>query len=133
MNYDFEIVHKPGNSNIADYMSRQPAKRKEDDQDYNERETESHINMITTQSLPKATSMEEIAQETSKDPALALVKRKLQGELLSSTEKELIKSFDRVTNELSITRQGIMLRGTRKVIPTTLQDKMLTLAHEGYL
>ena len=48
MNYDFEIVHKPGNSNIADYMSRQPAKRKEDDQDYNERETESHINMITT-------------------------------------------------------------------------------------
>jgi len=77
--------------------------------------------------------MEEIAQETSKDPALALVKRQLQGELLSSTGKELIKSFDRVTNELSITRQGIMLRGTRIVIPTTLQDKMLSLAHEGHL
>lgn len=63
--YKFVVKHKPGASNIADYISRNPISQQSlhDHEDVAER----YINMIACNALPKAISRTEMVNETSKD------------------------------------------------------------------
>ena len=44
-----------------------------------------------------------------------------------------VKAFKAVKNELTTTTQGIILRGTRIVIPAVLQQRAIDIAHESRL
>ena len=45
----------------------------------------------------------------------------------------IYKQFKKVEKELSVTDDGIVLRGTRIVMPKALREKTVEIAHEGHL
>ena len=123
----FKIVYKSGTNNPADYLSRHPtneSKRKQ------EKMTEQYINFVTQNSFPKATSLNEIIQATNADAALTKLKDAIK---TNKWDSPAVKPFKPVKNELTTTTQGVILRGTRIVVPTALQQRAINLAHEAHL
>ena len=125
--YAFKIVYKSGTNNPADYLSRHPtneSKRKQ------EKMTEQYINFVTQNSIPKAMSLNEIIQATNADAALTELKDAIK---TNKWDSPAVKPFKPVKNELTTTTQGVILRGTRIVVPTALQQRAINLAHEAHL
>ena len=56
--YSFKVQYKAGSENFADYLSRHPSSQQSRKQ---ERIAEEYVNMITSHSVPKAMSLDEIA------------------------------------------------------------------------
>ena len=44
----------------------------------------------------------------------------------------MTKQFDNILNEFSVAENGVVMRGPRIVIPESLQQKVIELAHEGH-
>ena len=132
VNFDFEIIHKPGNSNIADYLSRHPSHGEDSETDL-ENEAEGYVNFIAKFDTPKRVTTEELIEATHKDASLMLVSILIAGGKLSNEETKSIASYLKITCELSVTNEGLVLRGCRLVIPASLQEKTVMIAHEGHL
>ena len=47
-------------------------------------------------------------------------------------EQPELNKFRRVLDELSVTEEGLILRNHRIVIPSSLQEQIVNLAHEGH-
>ena len=43
-----------------------------------------------------------------------------------------LQAFEQVEKELSVTEDGILLRGARIVMPKALREKAVEIAHEGH-
>jgi hypothetical protein len=129
--FDFDIVHRPGRDNIADYMSRHPVTNDES-RDFEEM-TERYINFVSENARPTAIKMNELIEATLRDKELNYVKSQLNGEKTRKDESSQFKSYEKVINELSISKEGLVLRGNRIVIPDSLIDTVLSIAHEGHL
>ena len=123
--YDFTIVHKPGNDNIADYLSRNPVEQTVTSK--HEEMAESYLNLVSTAATPKAISRQELIEATLKDRRLANAKKMLQGKRHLKD-----KRFSKIISELSVTHDGLLMRGNRLVIPKEYQKKMVKIAHGGH-
>ena len=138
--YNFTVVHIAGKTNPADSMSRHPTKMQVHSRE--ETAAEAYINFVTHETTPKTVTLSEISAATLADTALQFVisaeqtGRWHEAELKAHTQqvRNDIASFARVHDELSVTSDGsLLLRGTRLVIPTSIQLRMVQVAHEGYL
>ena len=137
--YDFTVCYKPGSNNPADYLSRHPvqlAKSKSIAEEY--------VNFIASNAVPKAMTRDEVRDETNKDLTMQKLKECLRSGKWSilNQEKEKfqrnycfsdLQAFKQVEKELSVTEDGILLRGTRIVMPKALREKAVEIAHEGHL
>ena len=97
-------------------------------------EAEEYIAFIADHATPKAISRIEIASATADDPELQDMIKCIRGET-SSDQAHRLKTrnrFERVMSELCITEDGIVLRGSRIVLPESLQDRAVRTAHEGH-
>ena len=47
-------------------------------------------------------------------------------------DKELVRLYQRVKNELTLTSSGLILKGRRICIPKSLQKRVIDIAHEGH-
>lgn len=87
------------------------------------------MNFIVNHATPKAKT------ETLKDPILQEVSECIihntWHNIDLSRHADMLKQFRKVSGELT-NASGLVLRGTRIVIPTTLQDRVIQLAHEGH-
>ncbi len=131
MNFDAEFVHKPGKTKIADYLSRHPVEGARDV--YNHSEDDEYIPFVTELALPKAISKDRLIAATKDDQLLQAITKRLQGQHLSSEEEGLARSLDHVFNELCVSGDGLVLRGTRLVLLSSLQDAAERIAHDGHL
>lgn len=131
MGYRFTIVHKPGAQNIADYMSRQPTGEPEEEQS---EEAEEFIALISEHALPKAITRKEILEATADDPKLRELIRLLREDPSQNEEsrRSAKEAFSRVMDELCVTQDGIVMRGSRIVLPQALQKRATETAHEGH-
>ena len=123
--YKFIVKHKAGISNIADYMSRNPTEPADDKL---EKFTENYINMVSSVALLRAISRSELIKATAEDEVLVEVVKMVQGK---SYKK--IESFERVKNEISLAKDGLLLRGNRVVIPEVYQKRVIKIAHSGHM
>ena len=87
--FDFEIAHKPGETNVADYYSRQPSRPAKDEFMQEVRagnEAESYIDLVSSAQKPRSISLEEIQVASRSDPEiqalLRLISRENGAELL---------------------------------------------------
>ena len=133
--YDFTVTYRPGEGNPADYLSRHPVTNLP----YKRSVAEEYVNYIATNAVPKAMSLEEIKSVTEVDPTLQAVKACLQSgkwhtakELFPTANCDDLKSFEKLKSELTETSSGLLLRGTRIVIPQELRPRAVKLAHEGH-
>ena len=121
--FPFSIHHVPGrNLTVADALSRAPLREVDPDlQD----EAYAFVNH-TIQSLPATEDrLEEIRQKQRQDEVCRLlVKYSQQGWPDQKQLTNATRPFFSVTSELSIER-GLLLRGGRIVIPTSMKKEML--------
>ena len=125
--YAFKIIYKSGANNPADYLSRHATNESGRKQ---EKMTEQYINFVTQHSVPKAMTLKEILDATNADAALAELRDAIK---TNKWDSPVVKPFKAVKNELTTTTQGIILRGTRIVIPAVLQQRAIDIAHETHL
>ena len=131
MHFSFTIRHRPGKDNIACFLSRHPVQTTVINEN---EEVVSYVAFITEYASPIAISHEILVIETNLNERLKILKKLMleeveeNGELARSVE---IK-FRQVWNELTITKEGLVLRDTCLIIPQKLQAQVLNIAHEGH-
>lgn len=128
MDFHFNIIHKPGNSNIADYLSRHPLR--DNNIHTNAVEAEQYINFIETHAKPIAITLNELIDATKLDTVLQKVISCLNQNKFPNDND--LTPFKHIKDDLSITSSGLLLRDRRIVIPRSLQLKVAQIAHEGH-
>ena len=75
---------------------------------------------MTDHATPKAITRKEIATEISNDLELSELIKAISGETATdqALRKDAQAKFDRVRDELCVTEDGIVMRGSRIVLPT---------------
>ena len=124
--YTFLVKYKPGSENAADYLSRHVT-----DALYHKQEkyTEEYISFITENSVPKAMTIEEIVSATNNDRTLQCVRAAIRA---GTWDSPALERFRHVKEELTVGTQNIVLRGHRIVIPVSLQQRAIDIAHEQH-
>ena len=124
--YSFIVKYKPGSENAADYLSRHVVDASCSKQ---EKYTEEYISFITQTSVPKAITVEEIVSATNNDHTLQCVRAATR---TGTWDLPALKRLRHVKDELTVGAQNIVLRGHHIVIPVSLQQRAIDIAHEQY-
>ena len=124
--YDFTVVYKSGTDNLADCMSRHPTKSSTREQEHI---TESYVNSVAPNAVPKAMMLAEIQQAINIDQTMKGLRASIR---LSEWDNDIVKPSKAVKGELTVTSENVILRRTRIVIPESLQQKAIDLAHESH-
>lgn len=134
--YRFLVKVIPSKANEADILSRMPVptmqpthveKRLQAGDEFKSIDTITVApHQLVAENLPL--SYETLREETEKDLELQAVIRSINGEQDWNDEA---KSFARLRDELSLT-DGLILRGTRIVIPKSLQRSTIAVAHRAH-
>ena len=133
MRFSFSISHVPGKDlSIADALSRAPASSPELDDHLLEEEAEAYV-QATMAMLPATEKrLEEIKLEQGKDNICKeLVSYTRFGWPDKSKLSGIIKKYHSVAAELSV-QNGLLVRGSRLVIPVSMQPEILRRVHEGH-
>ena len=91
---------------------------------------EEYVNFITSNSVPRAMTLEEIVNATHSDVTLTELRDAIKGNKWDSIT---VKPFKTIKDELKFTSQGVILRGIRIVIPTALEQRAIDIVHEAHL
>jgi hypothetical protein len=124
--YTFKVVYKPGATNPADYLSRHPIQSNNKQQLL----TEEYVNFIASNSIPKAMTIDEIIAATNLDRSLQGLRAAIK---LNKWDCDIVKPYKPIKDELTVTSQGLVLRGTRIVMPRSLQQRAIDIAHDTHL
>ena len=96
------------------------------------RSAEEYVNYVTHSSVPKSMTLDEVKKATRNDPILTKVKNSLKEGKWDKSDQS-IKPFRLCEDELTYnSSQDILLKNTRLVIPTTLQERATQLGHVGH-
>ena len=115
-----------GKTNPADILSQLPL----ENQLFQERNiAEEYINYITINAVPKTFTLEEIASVAKADPILQQVQCCLNGAEWPDVAD--LKPYKWVKDELCA-NSGVILRGSRIVMLSTLWQGTLSNTHEGH-
>ena len=140
--YKYKVIYKPGKNNPADFMSRHPVgKPSKMDKRIN---AEDYVHLVTKYSVPKTMNLDTIQEATQNDATLQAVIRAIKtGNWIEESkeicvEQAVFRSMSKLKEELAIVEdenngeRKILLRGTRLIIPKSLQAQIIALAHEGH-
>ena len=124
--YDFNVLYTAGNKNPADVLSRHPTESRKSKHNI----AEEYINFVITAAVPHKMNVEEIIQATDKDEALIALKNAVTS---GSWDDPKVKPYRMLKDEITIDHNNkILLRGTRIIIPASLQKRTIQIAHEGH-
>ena len=133
--YNFSIVHTKGTENPSDFLSRHTSlmepKREE-------KMAEDYVNFISLHAIPRAMTLAELQEATRADVTLQYLMGVIRSgrwddPVADGVDKAQFTQFVHVRNELSVNSDSnLVLRGCRIVIPTSLQQRAVELAHEGH-
>ena len=115
--YNFQVVYRPGKTNIADALSRLNSL---DQKDRSGEETDA-VKMIAEESTPVVLTVKEVERASEEDPELTSVRHYIQSGDWSQCK---MPHFLCVKNELCVLGK-LVLRGTRIVIPQSLRKQVL--------
>ena len=136
--YQISVKYRKGEVNPADYLSRHPTKFASQTS-RQQKVAEEYVNYLATTSTPKALTTQHIETATESDPTLQAVTEAIRKNNWQSVvnrphvDSTQLHLLERVKDELTVGTSGnLILRGTRIVIPTCLQEQVVQLAHEGH-
>jgi hypothetical protein len=138
--YVINLKYGPGKENPADFMSRHP--RKQNKTRSREEKVEEYVNFIVRSSTPKAISEDDVREHTQHDHTLQAAMEMLKNDSWYNIKKykdyeyvnfAALQSLRTVKDELTLDSKGeVLLRDTRLVIPASLQNQIIELAHESH-
>eukprot|EP00794_Sanderia_malayensis_P019767 gene19767-biopygen16415 len=124
--YNFSVVYKSGTDNPADYLSRHPSNMKYKRNDI----AEEYVNFIANAAVPEALTMKDIQEATQQDNTLRALRAAVQ---TGHWNVDNLKPYQQIKDEITVDHtHNILLRGTRIILPASLQDRVVKLAHEGH-
>lgn len=121
--FDFELIHIDGTKNIADPFSRMIKV-------YDERPIENDLvlrTLICGGQGTHAMTLKQIREETPKDPELCQVLQALE----EGNWSQVSETYKNIQHQLC-DLDGLVLRGERIVIPKSMRDHIISMAHEGH-
>ena len=133
MRFLFTISHVPGkNLTVADTLSRAPLEETRDSDQTLQEEADALVNLVV-QSLPVTErQLEEIKRLQEQDEVCQLLVRYCQSGWPERKKlTEATRVYHAVAAELSV-EDGLLLRGCRIVIPTSLRQDILRRLHTGH-
>ena len=136
--YDFEAVHMQGSHNPSDFLSRHSIQEAARPRCL----AEEYVCFLAANAVPKAMTLEEIKSAVKEDKTLQcvswLVKNQAWNEIDNlppehkGADRTELKLFEKVKDELTVNDESdVVLKNSQIVIPTTLRNRAVTLAHEG--
>ncbi|XP_044170588.1 uncharacterized protein K02A2.6-like [Acropora millepora] len=132
--YCFTVEYRPGASNPADYASRHPVGDPES-HSYDV-ESEGHISFVARNATPKAVTLSEIESATAEDSMLQAVMSAVKSGCWHKASHNIslseLSRYEQVKEQLTCT-DTVLLKSDRLVIPATLQERIVDIAHEGHL
>ena len=123
--YNFTIVYKSGAENPADYLSRHPTTKSIRKQ---EKMTEEYTNFIVDSSIPKSMILAGIIKTTNDDSTLKGLRAAIR---FNKCDSPVVKEYKHVKDELSVSSHGLILRGNRIVVPHSLRQRTVDIAHKS--
>ncbi|XP_057310511.1 uncharacterized protein K02A2.6-like [Hydractinia symbiolongicarpus] len=126
MPYAFKVEYHPGRTNGADYLSRSNPMQ---DNTPSHRMTEEFVNFIQSKQLPVAIPKKDIRDAQNDDPAIALIKKHLASGTIPKLD--VIREYYPSRLQLSIVND-ILMFANKIVIPPTLRESIISIAHEGH-
>ena len=124
--YTYKVKYIPGKQNTADSLSR--LLKKSSEEPVRRNVAQEYIRFVASEATPIAMSTRDIERASEDDPELQEVRNcLLDGKWQNISFKEYLP----IRNELSAIGK-LVLRGTRIIIPESLRDQVLELAHEGH-
>lgn len=132
---DFTVHHCKGSKNQSDYLSRhaRPYAHTTGEEQCQAEEVNNRLYMLHTTPVIDHIGLGTIAEETKKDPTLQQLSDILHRSQtwIPTTASAKLKKFNSIMNELTVTGNGIILKYDRMILPESLQDRALELAHRG--
>ena len=129
--FSFKVLYRAGKLNPADYTSRHPLPLSQCSREdlKASAELEAHVNWVVTTDVPPSLTLNEIRTATQRDPVLhdlccAITNRQ-------ALDNVKFKWYKNVAEELSVVK-GVILRGDKIIIPPSLQNRVVKIAHEGH-
>ena len=132
--YDLKVYYTPGKQLIpADTLSRSNIKPKNADKQITN-DIELHVDMVVSTMPITDQALREVQRETSTDPELtSLMQTVLDGWPTSKAHcKPEVAPYWNVREQLS-TADGILLKGSCIVIPSSMRNRILQKIHEGHM
>ena len=137
--YKLTIRYRPGHDNPADYMSRHPINSGKQ-RSHEEKIAEQYVNFIASEAVPRAMTLNEVKCESLNDKtiqqAIEYTRNGKWFELKKLQDSEIdileLQSYRSIQDELVIHNENILMRGNRIVMPRTLRDRAVRIAHEGH-
>ena len=125
MPYEMTLVYAPGRNelNPAGYISRHPQTIPK-----HENAGEAYFAYVTRNAIPKSMTTEEVKNATKKDKTLKSLMLAIP---TGHWEDPEISNFTRYREELSV-HDGLVLPGNRLVVPETLQQIVVAIAHQSH-
>ena len=127
--YKTAVVYKPGADNPADHMSRHPDPKQSQTPCHLSR-IDAYVNFVTTNAVPSAVTLQEIKDATATDETLQNLARVITTQKWHEVGKD-VGQYQQIKQELSVSN-GIILRGTRIIVPERLRQRVIMLAHSGH-
>lgn len=138
--YKLTIKYQPGRDNPADYMFRHSIAMGSKKQSHEEKVAEQYVNFILNQAIPKAMTLSEVKYASMTDRTLQKAiewtrngkwyeLKKVQDPDIDTQE---LLVYSSIQDELVVHDENILLRDNRIVMPTSLRDRAVSLAHEGH-
>ena len=91
------------------------------------------MNFLTSHAVPKAMTLAQIQQATAEDTVLQSLAGMIHIGKFDETEHAEIFQFKKIKDELTVNDEAnIILLDSRTVMPASLQDRAIALAHEGH-
>lgn len=114
---------------VTDFFSSQPVGQVNCLVKQESNHSETFVGMVVASALPEAVSLEEVVEQSGTE--ISSLKEWIES---GGKEKlqEIAKSFRHVQEELSCTKEGLVLRNSLIIIPKQLREKILKLAHMGH-
>ena len=131
--FDSDIQLVKGKHNPADYLSRHPLPyslcSKAERESF--RDIQNHL-FLVAQQLPEAITVPRVREEIRNDAVIVEVMKLLRAGERPPLNDKRFTPFRPVWSELSI-GMDILLRGERVVLPQTLVQEALAIAHQGHM
>ena len=131
--YNYVMKYMPGSKNPTDYMSRNPTNISGTHR--HQKMAEQYVNFIAPSSIPRAMKIEDVKQATENDDMMQRVIalcRNGRWFQIQKTDVAMMREYYNVRDELTVTDDNILLRGKNVVIPASLINQVVALAHEGH-
>ena len=122
MPFEFDLLYRPGKDerNPADFISRHPHT-----QPVRDNAGQAYVKFVSKNTVPKTMTFEEIQTATQQDPQFQKLKMEVETNKWKDPD---LSCFARFTDELSV-YDDVILRDHRIVVPPSLRQKVVDIAH----